>query len=298
MNRTKKIITIREAVEKIENSSTIGVSGFSYMNPPMAIIREIIRQKKRDLTLVSGPTSSIETDILIGAGCVKKVITSCVSFEKIIGIAPNFRDKIEKNEVELWECDESMWHLAIKSGTYNMPYAVYKGGIGSSIPELNKEIEMIKDHGQRYLKIPAIKIDTAIIHAGLADEYGNVQFPNELFLGRTYCEKELGMNAKTVIASVEKIVPNEFILRNPQNTILTNVFVTKARFGAHPGASNGYYMPDLAHYKEYVKAAEDSRVNKTKKFHDYLKRYVYDVKDHKEYLELIGISRLLELEHY
>ncbi|MBD3203507.1 hypothetical protein GF327_04385 [Candidatus Woesearchaeota archaeon] len=268
------------------------------MNPPMAIIREIIRQKKKNLTVVSGPTSGIETDILIGAGCVKKVITSCVSFEKIIGIAPNFREKIENNEVEIWECDEAMWHLAVKAGTFNMPFAVYEGGLGSSIPELNKEIKIIKDHGKRYLKIPAVKIDTAIIHAGLGDEFGNIQFPDNLFLGRTYCEKELGMNAKTVIASVEKLVPNEFIRQNAKNTILTNAFVVKARFGAHPGASNGYYMPDLPHYEEYVKAAEDSRVNKTNKFEKYMEKYVYNLKNHKEYLDLFKPSRLTELEYY
>ncbi len=293
-----KLISIKNAADLVKDGSVLGLSGFSYMNPPMAIIREIIRQKKKNLTIVSGPTSGIETDILIGAGCVKKVITSCVSFEQIAGIAPNFRKAVENQEIELWECDEAIWHLAIKAGTYNMPYAVYRGGIGSDIPSLNKDIEVIKYYGKKYLRIPAIKIDTAIIHAGIADEYGNVQFSNNIFLGRTYCEKEIGLNANQVIASVEHIVPHEKILRNPQNTILSNVNVTKARFGCHPGASNGYYMPDLKHYKEYTKAAEDTRINKTNTFQKYLDKYVYGVKNHDEYLKIIGVNRLLDMEYY
>ena len=79
------IIDMKKAVGQLKSGMTIGLSGFSYMNPPMAIIREIIKKKINNLTIVSGPTSGIETDILIGAGCVKKVITSCVAFEKIEG---------------------------------------------------------------------------------------------------------------------------------------------------------------------------------------------------------------------
>ena len=115
MNKQSNLITLNEALNRVKSGITIGLSGFSYMNPPMAFIRGIIKRKPKNLTIVSGPTSGIETDMLIGAGCVKKVVTSCVAFEKIAGVAPNFRKAAENNKIEIWECDESIWHIALKA---------------------------------------------------------------------------------------------------------------------------------------------------------------------------------------
>jgi glutaconate CoA-transferase subunit A len=92
-DRTDQLISIPEAVSFVQDGMTIGLSGFSYQNPPMAIVRELIRRGVRDLTLVSGPTSGIETDILIGAGCVRRLVSACVAFECINAIAPAFRQR-------------------------------------------------------------------------------------------------------------------------------------------------------------------------------------------------------------
>ncbi len=98
--RAKRVISVKDAVNELRDGMTVGLSGFSYMNPPMEFVREIIRQGKKNLTLVSGPTSGIETDLLIGAECVKKVVTAGVAFEKIAGIAPNFRKAVEECKIE------------------------------------------------------------------------------------------------------------------------------------------------------------------------------------------------------
>jgi glutaconate CoA-transferase subunit A len=289
MNREKKIISLKEAVSKIKNNSVLGLSGFSYMNPPMALVREVIKKKVKNLTLISGPTSGIETDILIGAGCVKKVISACVAFEKIIGVAPNFRKFSEKNEIEAWECDESIWHIALKAGIYNMPYMLWPGAVGTSIPELNKEIKEVEVKGKKYLQVPSIKLDTAIIHFGLGDELGNVQYPKNIFLGRNFCERELAEAAKDVIVTVEKIMPNEEMVNNAERTIIRNADIVKAEFGAHPGACNGFYIPDLEHYRDYVKFCKEN------KFDKYLDKYVYDV-DFDNYKDLIGKKKLESLK--
>ncbi len=285
-----KIITIDSALKNLNSSMTIGLSGFSYMNPPMALVREIIKKKIKNLTLVSGPTSGIETDILIGAGCVKKVITSCVAFEKIEGVATNFRKAVENNSIEVWECDECIWHIALKAGIQNVPYMLWPGGVGSSIPKLNKDIEEVKIKGDYYLKIPPIKIDISFIHCGIADKIGNVQFPKNIFLGRLFCEQELAESSKKVVCSVEKIVDNRTILQNPERIIIRNAEILEIPFGAHPGASNGFYIPDLDHYKEYVE------YSKKGKFNEYLEKYIFGVNSQNEYLNLIGKNRLKSLE--
>ena len=78
--------TIEQSVAQIQSGMTIGIGEFSYQNPPMTVVLEIINQNKQDLTLVSGPTSGLATDILIGAGCVSKVVTAAVAFEGVVGI--------------------------------------------------------------------------------------------------------------------------------------------------------------------------------------------------------------------
>lgn len=278
-----KIINIKEAVKKVKDNSTLALSGFSYMNPPMALVREIIKKNLKNLRIVSGPTSGIETDILVGAGCVKEVVTSCVAFEKIVGVAPNFKMFVEQEKVKVWECDESIWHIALKAGIENKPYILWPGAIGTSIPDLNKDLEEIKIKGSYYIKVPAIKLDVGIIHCGFGDTEGNAGFPENLFLKRQFCEQELAQASKQVIVSVENIIPK---VKKP---IIKNAFVVKAKFGSHPGASNGYYLPDLEHYKEYVTLCKEG------KFDKYLDKYVFDV-EFEEYLEKVGKEKLDRLK--
>ena len=256
-----------KAVKRINNNSTIALSGFSYMNPPMELVREIIRQKKKNLTLISGPTSGIETDMLIGAGCVKQLITACVSFEKICSVAPNFKKFYEEDKIKLWECDEAIWHLALKAGIENKKFIFWEGAVGTSIPELNRDILEVKRNEIYYLKIPAIKPDFSIVHCTYADKDGNLAFTPNLFRGRMFCEKELVKAGKVVIAQVEKIV--EKLPKNKDLHIGKANHVFEIPKGCYPGASNGMYAPDLDHYKLYV-----DYCNKNK-FQEYLEKYVY-----------------------
>jgi glutaconate CoA-transferase, subunit A len=285
-----KLIEIDDALKKIRSGMTLGFSGFSYMNPPMAFVRGIIKKKIKNLTIVSGPTSGIETDMLIGAGCVKKVITSGVAFEKVVGVAPNFRRAAEKDEIDIWECDESIWHIALKAGIYDVPYILWRGGLGTSIPELNKEIEEVTVNNRKYLKIPQVKIDLSFLHCGISDIHGNVQFPKNIFLGRVFCEQKIALASRDVVCSVEKIVPNKVILKNPERTIIRDAQVIEIPFGAHPGASNGFYIPDLDHFREYVKYCKDG------KFNDYLEMFALNPIDHEGYINLIGKNKLGKLK--
>lgn len=293
MDRLQKIIALSEATQKVKDGDTLGLSGFSYMNPPMALVREIIRQGVKNLTLISGPTSGIETDLLIGAGCVEKVITAGVAFENVASIGPNFRKFAQTEKIKVWECDESIWHIALKAGAYGVPYMLWGGGIGTDLVKLNPELEEVEVKGKRWIKVPALQPDVTILHAGIADSFGNVQFPPELFLGRKFCEEALARATKRdVIVQTEKVVPNEAIVANKERTMLDNCWIVKTRFGAHPGGATGFYRPDLDHYREYVDCVEKDR------FQTYLEKYVFGPKDLNAYLDDIGASKLLSLEYY
>lgn len=276
------ITNLIDAARLVKDNSILALSGFSYMNPPMGIVREIIKNNVKNLTLISGPTSGIETDMLIGAGCVKKVITACVSFEKIAGVAPNFRKFAEKGDILVWECDESIWHMAIKAGIENKDYILWPGAIGTDLPRLNKDLKEVKVGSRYFLKIPAIRPDLAVVHLGYGDYKGDAALPEKLFLKRHFCEQILAKSSKDVIAEVENMVDKV------DDPLITGAKVVEAEFGCHPGASNGYYIPDLDHYKVYLKYCKDE------KFEDYLERYVYNV-SFDEYKDIIGKKNLKNL---
>ena len=187
--RRERLISPAEAAAMVRDGMVVGLSGFSYQNPPMAMVREIIRRRVHDLTIVSGPTSGLETDLLIGAGCVRRVVTAGVAFERVLPIAPAFRRAAERGEIEVWECDECIWHLALKAAAWNMPHILWRGGVATSIPELNREIREVVEGGVSYLAVPPIRPEIVFLHAAEADSFGNVLTAREAYLGRKQCGK-------------------------------------------------------------------------------------------------------------
>jgi glutaconate CoA-transferase, subunit A len=275
----------------------VGLSGFSYQNPPMAIVREIIRRRITDLTVVSGPTSGLETDLLIASGCVRRVVTAGVAFERVSAIAPAFRRAAERGDIEIWECDECIWHLALKAAAWDVPYLPWRGGVGSSLPDLNRELQEIIDGERRYIRVPQVRPDIVYLHAAEADRYGNVRTVREAYLGRSFCERPLALACRgPVVATVERIVENEEVAASPERTLLRGAFVVEAPWGAHPGGLSGRYLPDLAHYREYVESAETARAGgDVSPFEAYLERHVFGHVSHESYVEAIGAPTLESL---
>lgn len=291
--RALRVLGLAEAAALVRDGMVVGLSGFSYQNPPMALVRAILRRRVKDLTIVSGPTSGIETDLLIGAGVVRRVITAGVAFESVAPIAPAFRRAAERGELQVWECDECLWHLALKASAWDMPHLLWRGGVGTSIPELNHDLPEIEVGGKRYLKVPPIRPEIVFLHAAEADPYGNVRVARRAYLGRTFAERALALACRgPVIASVERIVSNEEVLESPQRTILKGAFVVEAPWGSHPGGTSGWCVPDLDHYRDYLEAGEARRAGRPEPYQRYLERHVYGLDDHEAYVRTIGSRRL------
>ncbi len=291
--RAERVLGLGEAAALLRDGMTVGLSGFSYQNPPMAMVREIIRRGVRDLILVSGPTSGLETDLLIGAGCVKRVVTAGVAFERVAAIAPSFRRAAESGELEVWECDECIWHLALKAAAWDLPHVLWRGGVGSSLPELNPDLQEVIEGGRRYLKVPPVRPDIVFLHAAEADPYGNVRVAREAYLGRTFSEKALALACRgPVVATVERIVPNARVVESPEHTLVRGALVVEAPWGAHPGGVSGRYVPDLPHYREYAEAGEARRRDDPAPYRRYLERYVLGPEGHGAYVKTVGTPHL------
>lgn len=292
----RKAVTsgIEEAVARIENGMTVAIGGFGADNHPMAVVREIIKQGKKDLTVIASATAGLDVDLLIGAGCVKKLLAPYVGLEMFCPIGHNFRKYAEAGDIDVWECSEYTLYAGLFAGAAGQDFTAWRGGVGSSIPDLNKDFIPFKDpggEGKEYMRIPALRADWAVIHVGWSDPYGNGQH-----LGAPFGDRWLARAADRIMLQAERVVPNDYIRRNPMMTSVSYAdCVVEAPYGAHPYAAHGQYTEDREGIKEYVDASNANRKGETGVWDDYIKRTIHDPADHVAYLETVGMRTLLGL---
>jgi glutaconate CoA-transferase subunit A len=295
--RKSLVIGETEAAEMVRDGMTIAIGGFINSSHPMALVRQIIRRGVRNLTVVGAASGGLDLDLLIAAGCVRKLVTTYMGGEHYCPVAPFFRVAAQRGELEIFECDEGMFYCALRAAAQGLPSTPWKAGIGTSFPEINPEIKVYNDpiSGEPVLAIPAITPELAIIYAAHSDAYGNVQH-----VGTGFGDRAMWRAAKKTIAQVERVLPNEEIRKDPRATSLYGVdAVVRAPYGSHPFAGPGYYIEDGAHIREYVAAGNAYAKNGDRKpFEDYLQKYVLAPKTHEDYLEAIGIRRLISLHEY
>lgn len=292
--RREVIIGEQDAAKWIQNGMTVSIGGFLNSSHPMPLVRAIIRNGLKNLTVVGAASAGLETDLLIGAGCVKTVIAPMISGESLAPIGPSFRYSAQRGELEVIEIDEHMYYQGLRAAAALMPSLPWRGGIGTDYAKLNPRLKEFDDpiSGERLLAIPAINIDVALIHAGASDPYGNVQH-----VGTGFGDRSHHRAADKTIVTVDKIIPNEEVRANPYKTSIASVdAVVRAPYGAHPFASPGHYLEDATHLREYVTAATARLKDGNRTLLDaYLQKYVFEPATHAEYLARIGFERILSL---
>ncbi|MGD0044240.1 MAG: CoA-transferase [Isosphaeraceae bacterium] len=295
-NRSDVLASVEELSAQIQNGQTIIIGGFGTVNHPMALIRQTIKNGVRDLTVIGSATAGLEVDLLIGAGCVRKVIAPYVGAEMFAPIGNCFRRAAERGEIEVWECSEYILYAGLFAAASNLGFMAWRGGVGTSIPTLNPDLVEFADPirgeaGGKYLAVPAISGDWALIHVGRADKYGNGQH-----MGPYFGDRWLARAADRIVCQTEQLADNDVIRRSPFMTSMPySDVVVEAPWGSHPYAAHGFYREDVEHLREYVEASKTFREGNDAPLKAYLDRYVFRPKDHLEYLETIGLRRLLSL---
>lgn len=297
MKRDSRVISEVEAALMVKDGMTIYIGGFSLSSHPMAIVRQILKNKVKDLTVVGAATASIEIDMLIAAGVTKKVITSYIGVEGHAPMGPFYRAAAQSGELNLWEIDESGFYAALRAGSFDLPFMPDRVQVGTDYSKLNPDLKMINDpfENKPIMLIPAVKPDIALIYVAASDEFGNVRFIGSGFGDRT------AVRASTIcIAQAEKIISNEEIRMNPQATSIHGVnYIVRAPFGAHPFSSPGNYLQDNEVIKEYVRAGNAYLKEKDRSLIDeWFDKWIYGPSDHMEYLEKVGIRKLVSLNEY
>jgi glutaconate CoA-transferase subunit A len=296
MGRTRVVIDEEQALDFLHDGMTIAIGGFNTANHPMPVVRGIVRRGLRRLRVIGGTIAGLELDLLIGAGCVDEVVTSSVTGEALAATGPFFRHAAESGAVRVWESDEGILYAGLRAAGQGLPFLPWKAGIGTSLPEVNPDLRVFLDPigGEELLAVPALKPDVAVIHVQRADAFGLGQH-----VGSGFGDRLLHRAADRTILTTERLVPNESIRADPLHTSIPYAdAVVRAPWGSHPFSSPGGYLVDELHLQEYIDAANSARRGNRAPFEAYLERYVVGPSSHEEYLEVIGIRRLLELDEW
>jgi glutaconate CoA-transferase subunit A len=294
IERKSVVSTIEEAAQQIEDGMTIAIGGFSITNHPMPIVRQMIKNGVKNLTVIGAATGGLEIDMLIGAGAVRKLICPYVGGESYAPIGHCFRHAVENRLIELWECSEYTLYAGLQAQAMGQGFMPWRGGIGSSLPELNPDFKLFRDpiHNEEYLAVPAIGADWAIIHVGIADQYGNGQH-----LGARFGDRLLARAATRVMLVAEHFVPNRVIRQDPYRTSIGYAdIVVEARFASHPFAAHAFYQEDAEQIRSYVAASMALRKGDRSAFEAYLGEWVYGPENHEAYLAKVGATKLMALE--
>jgi glutaconate CoA-transferase, subunit A len=285
-----KLKSMSEAIaEFVPNGTSVALGLQMEQMIPFAAGHEIIRQKKRGLTLI-GPISDILFDQLIGAGCVEQVIAAWVG-NVMMGSAYNFRRAVEQQGMKTFNMTNFTVALALQAGAMGVPFLPTKSALGSDVTKGNHFFYQIFSPfapKESLWAVRALNPDVTIVHVQRADRQGNA-----------HCWGNFGVMiegvraARGVIVVAEEIVEPEVIASDPNRTVIPGFLVkavVECPYGAHPSPVQGHYSRDDAFFRQYQE--------QTKTKHDsdsWLERWVRGVADRRAYLHQLGGCRVDEL---
>ena len=237
---------------------------------PMAATRALIRRGVKNLHLVALPTSSMQADILIGAGCVRTLETSAVSLGEF-GPAPRFNAAVTRGMIVMKDATCPALHAALQAAEKGVPFMPLRGLIGSDVLKYRDDWKVIDSpfgEDDPIVLLPALRPDVALLHAPMADRFGNV------WIGRQRELVTMAHAAARTIATVEKIVDND-LLADPLTAAgtLPGFYIESiavAERGAWPLPLPDHYAADAEHLALYAKMAATADG-----FADYLDRHVH-----------------------
>lgn len=278
-------LSIREAVaEFIHDGDTVAMEGFTHLIPHAAA-QEVIRQGRRNLTLVR-MTPDMAYDWLIGSGCASKLVFSWGG-NPGVGSLQRFRDAVENgwpHALEIEEHSHAGMATRYAAGASGLPFGVLRGYLGTDLTVYTAHaIKQVTCPftGEVLTAVPALNPDVTVIHAQRADRAGNVQI-----CGLIGVQKEAVLAAKRSIVTVEQIVDE--LLPSPGAVVLPNWVVSAVCHvpnGAHPSFAMGFSERDNAFYKAWDAISIDRDA-----FTTWVDKHIRGTADFAEYLISVGIG--------
>lgn len=251
-----KQLPLREAIAVVRPGTHLALGGMTLYRRPVAAALAIAAAGVRELELVT-LTGGIETDLLIGAGCVRS-LRSCYTGLEIVGLAPHFTRAAQAGSIKVVEETEYTLSYAVQAGAMRLPFLPLLGTllqteIGSVRPDLRPFACPVS--GQTLLAVPALRVDVAIIHAAAADRFGNANLAGQLAL-----DPYLPMIADVTVVTAERIVATEELMTMLGGIQLPGVMVTHVACvpdGSRPTSCFPSYGLDMSALVDYVDAARE-----------------------------------------
>jgi len=286
-----KRITLKEAVSLVPDGSHLFWGGFGFQRPPMAFAHELVRQKKKNLTIYTCG-SEMDIDILSGAKVVSRYELAFYAIEGI-GLVPNIQRRVREGSIEIEDYSNLAMVMRFLGGALGVPFMPLKSMLGTDMltkkrfREKKAEIMECPFTGEKVVLVPSVRPDFSIVHAQRVDKEGNVQI--EGIKGE---DVEGARAGKKVIVLAEEIVDTEFIRAQPDQTIIPNIYVThvvECPWGSFPMMVYNYYDYDMKHVRMYYDQCKTEEG-----WQKYCEDYITSVNSHAEYLQKIGMERLMK----
>jgi glutaconate CoA-transferase, subunit A len=251
-----ELTTLADAVATlVRDGDTVALEGFTHLIP-VAAGQEIIRQRRRDLTLVR-MTPDIVYDQMIGAGCAKALVFSWGG-NPGVGSLHRFRDAAANGwpvPLTLEEHSHAGMANRYAAGASGLPFAVLRGYTGTDLPAHTANVATVTCPftGEALTAVAALNPNVAIVHAQRADRRGNVQL-----WGITGVQKEAVLAAERSIVTVEEVVDE--LEPRPGAVVLPTWVVSAvavAPRGAHPSYAQDYYERDNEYYRTWDAISRD-----------------------------------------
>jgi glutaconate CoA-transferase subunit A len=269
----------------VADGAIVALGGGLSARLPLAMVRELIRQGRRGLHLV-GSAHSIDVDMLVAAGTVRRCEESYVGFEQDIGLAPAYRRAAEEGSIEVAESCCVTILAQLRAAEMGLPFLPVRGVRGSDIGRLHPEYAEITCPftGETLVAVPALRPDVALLHAPVGDRYGNLHLEQPYVLDERFASA-----SRAVIATVDELVsPDEVAAAGIVIPAHLVTAVTEVPYGAHPSSCYPRYAYDRDHLREYVAAVQAGPDGAAK----YLAAYVRGTGSEADYRAVIGAERL------
>lgn len=301
-----KVMTAEEAVSRfVKDGDCLALGGFVTNRRPYALVREIIRQRKRNLYLEGGPSGG-DADMLIGAGCVEIMMVSYIANSGYTMVCRRFREAVEQGKLLFEDYSLDVQTIAYHGAALGLSYVPVKNMLGSDLaekwgipfeerkkhaklPPVKFEIQEDPFHpGSKVCCVPTPQIDVACIHVQEACPDGTCRIE-----GPQFQDLDIAMAARHTIVSCERLASDEEMHRHPERNTLTGLCVdavVPAAYGAHPSQCFGQYDYDGSFYLMYDKVSRTQEA-----FDNFIWMYVDECPTHEDYLDKIGAAHLMEL---
>jgi glutaconate CoA-transferase subunit A len=283
-----KVASMRDAVAAlVHDGDVVAIEGFTHLIC-FAAGHEIIRQRKRDLTLAR-LTPDLIYDQMVAAGTARKLVFSWLGNPGVGGLHA-IRRRVEDADPAPLELEEYS-HFGMvgryTAGASNLPFFPLRSYFETDLPKVNPLIRPIRSpYGDETVyAVPPLKPDVTVVHAQRADADGNTQM-----WGLLGCQKEAAFAAERVIVVVEALVDEAVIRADPNRTVIPGLIVDAVvvePWGAHPSYVQGAYDRDNRFYRDWEAISRDAASTAA-----WLDEWVYGVSGRAEYVERLGAERM------